>query len=268
MVMSKRVAGVRGAFYPKNCLEIGSMIKTWNRVLDEKLADKNILKEIPRAIIAPHAGYIYSGFTANFAHRLLANSKAKRVLVFGPSHHVYIDGMSASEQDIYETPCGDIEIDKEYLQTIKKQFPLNFVEKAHRVEHSTETQMPFIKHYLPKAKVIEFIYGKADYKKIAKLIHYLLKDRDNVIVISTDLSHFYTQESAKKLDNICLHAISQKEVSMLDKGCEACGMIGVKAMLEVSKVSNLAVEILDYRTSADVSKDESSVVGYVSAYIM
>lgn len=263
----KRGAGVRGQFYPQSCSEIEKMIQKWNSLLDKKLNDKKLLKEIPRAIIVPHAGYIYSGFTANFAYRLLANTKAKRVIVIGPSHRVYIDGLSGSIQDRYETPCGDLEIDTEYLEKIKRYFPIEFSEKAHSVEHSTETQIPFIKQYLPNAKVIEFIYGKADYRKIAKLINDLLKDRDNVVVISTDLSHFYTLENAKKLDNICLNGILKKDISMLDQGCEACGMIGVKAMLQVAKEANLSVDLLDYRTSADASGDASSVVGYVSAYL-
>lgn len=263
----KRVAGVRGQFYPKNCSEIEKMIQKWNRILDEKLSDKKLLKEVPRAIIVPHAGYIYSGFTANFAYRLLANSKAKRVIVIGPSHRVYIDGLSGSIQEHYETPCQDLEIDIEYLEKIKKHFPIGFSQKAHSTEHSTETQMPLIKHYLPHAKVIEFIYGKADYRKIAKLIKDLLKDRDNVVVISTDLSHFYTLDNAKKLDNICLNGMLKKDISILDKGCEACGMIGVKAMLQVADEVDLTVDLLDYRTSADASGDESSVVGYVSAYL-
>jgi len=263
----KRLAGVRGEFYPKSCSEIKKMINGWNKIVDEKLTEKSVLKEIPRAIISPHAGYIYSGFTANFAHRLLANSKAKRVIVIGPSHRVHINGMSGSEMKLYETPCGDLEIDGDYLKLIKKSFPIEFSKKAHSVEHSTETQMPFIKHYLPNAKIIEFIYGNADYRKIAKLISEILKDKNNVVVISTDLSHFYTQENAKKLDNICLNAILKKDVSMLEHGCEACGIIGVKAMLEVAKSLNMRVDLLDYRTSADASGDRSSVVGYVSAYL-
>jgi AmmeMemoRadiSam system protein B len=263
----KRTAGVRGQFYPKSCAEIENYIKEWNTILDKNIKDKTVLDSVPRAIISPHAGYVYSGFTANFAHRLLANTNAKRVIVIGPSHHVYIDGLSGSTQQSYETPCGDLEIDTDYLQNIKKSFPIEFSPKAHSVEHSTETQMPFIKHYLPNAKVIEFIYGKADYRKIAKLIIELLKDKNNVIVISTDLSHFYTLENAQKLDNICLNGILKKDVSMLDQGCEACGMIGVKAMITAANELNLSVDLLDYRTSADASGDESSVVGYVSAYL-
>lgn len=265
--MMKRQAGVRGQFYPKSCSEIESMIKEWNQILEQQLTEKEVLTKIPRAVIVPHAGYVYSGFTANFAHRLLSNSKAKRVIVIGPSHRVYINGLSGSAQESYETPCGDLRIDTGYLEKLKKHFPLTFAQKAHSVEHSTEVQMPFIKHYLPDAKIIEFIYGKTDYKKLSKLIYTLLKDKENVVVISTDLSHFYTLENAKKLDNICLNGILKKDITMLDRGCEACGMIGVKAMLYVANETNMSIELLDYRTSADASGDESSVVGYVSAYI-
>jgi len=263
----KRKAGVRGTFYPKNCDEIESMIREWNKIIDTHIKDRAILKEIPRAIISPHAGYIYSGFSANLAHRILANSKAKRVLIFGPSHHVFIDGISVSEFDSYESACGDVAIDLEYIEKIKRSFSLTFAPKAHNVEHSTETQVPFIKHYLPDAKIVEFIYGRVDFKSIAKLIYTLLQDRDNVVVISTDLSHFYTKQKAKELDHICLEAIDKMDLNMLDSGCEACGMIGIKAILEASKELKLDTKILDYRTSADVNKDDSRVVGYVSAIV-
>ncbi len=264
---SKRVAGVMGQFYPSSCSEIGTMIKKWNQYLDKNLSDKSILKEIPKAIISPHAGYIYSGFTANIAYRLLANSDAKRVIVIGPSHRVHIDGLSASMFDQYQTPCGNMEIDLEYIQNIKKQYNMGFNKEAHKTEHSTETQMPFIKHYLPSAKIVELIYGKIDYKEIAKLINTLLRDKENVVVISTDLSHFHNLKKAKELDHICLKAIvEKKDYRILEQGCEACGITGVKAMLKVADDKKLFSHLLDYRTSADASGDESRVVGYVSAY--
>ena len=263
----RRKAGVRGQFYPQSCKEIESMINGWNEIIDTHIKDPSILKSTPRAIISPHAGYVYSGFSANIAHRILANTKAKRVIIFGPSHHTFIDGLSGSEMEVYESPCGDLAIDLNYLQKIKKSFKLNFTPKAHFVEHSTETQMPFIKHYLPDAKIIEFIYGKMEPNKLAKMIYALMKDRDNLIVISTDLSHFYDLTQAKKRDNICLEAIDKLDTKMLDLGCEACGMIGVKAILEVAKMMKLDSKILDYRTSADASGDKNRVVGYVSAMI-
>jgi len=262
-----RDAAVRGTFYPQSCKEVESMISHFNADLSSRLRDKSILIKVPRAIIAPHAGYVYSGFTANLAHRLLKNTKAKRIIVIGPSHYVGMKGVSAIDADMYETPCGDLQIDREYLALMKKSFSLGYAPQAHRQEHSTETQMPFIQHYLPHVKVIELIYGQVNYHELAKLCYELLKDRDNAIVISTDLSHFYTQDEAKKRDDICLEAMATKDNELIDKGCEACGLIGVKAILEVAKKANLEVKLLDYETSASYSGDTSRVVGYVSAGI-
>ncbi len=263
-----RDAAVRGAFYPKDCKDVQMMITAFNAELPKRLKDESILKKVPRAIISPHAGYVYSGFTANLAHRLLKNTKAKRVIVIGPSHYVNIKGVSAIDAEAYETPCGELPIDREYLALIKKSFSLGYAPQAHQQEHSTETQMPFIKHYLPNAKVIELIYGQVHYLDLAKLCYELLKDRDNVIVISTDLSHFHTQKKAEELDNICLNAIAEKDNTLIDEGCEACGLTGVKAILEVAKKANFDVKLLDYTTSAEYSGDKSRVVGYVSAAII
>ena len=264
----KRAAGVRGQFYPQSCIEIDGMIEKWNHILDQHLKDKNILALTPRAIISPHAGYIYSGFSANIAHRVLANSKPKRVIVIGPSHHVYIDGVSGSFMDSYETPCGDIKIDLEYLQLLKKSFSIGFSPKAHHLEHSTETQMPFIKHYNPDAKVIELIYGKESYHHLSKIVTYLLKDTQNTLVISTDLSHFYNLKEANTLDQICLEGVAKRDISIFERGCEACGIIGVKAIIESCNILGLKTKLLDYRTSADASGDENRVVGYMSALIL
>ena len=260
-----RRAGNAGTFYPANCAEIEKMINHFNSVLDSAIRDKSILNQSTRAIISPHAGYIYSGFTANSAYRLLANSKAKRVVVIGPSHHVYFEGISVSLADRYETPCGDIAIDREYAYSLAKKYGFITAEQAHYKEHSTETQIPFIKHYLPDAKVVELIYGKINYQQLVPIIKDILSNPDNAVVISSDLSHFYTLEEAKQLDNICLAGVAKEDVNILDKGCEACGIIGIKAMIEAAKELGLKSELLDYRTSADASGDKSRVVGYMSA---
>jgi hypothetical protein len=128
--------------------------------------------------------------------------------------------------------------------------------------------MPFIRYYLPQVKVIEMIYGQLDYKELAAFCFELLKDRDNAIVISTDLSHFYTEQEANQHDNICLNAIANRDNTLIEKGCEACGMTGIKAILEAAKKANFEVKLLDYSTSAAYSGDTSRVVGYVSAAIL
>ena len=261
----QRRAGNAGTFYPANCAEIEKMINHFNSVLDSAIKDKSILNQSTRAIISPHAGYIYSGFTANSAYRLLANSNIKRVIVIGPSHHVYFEGISISLANSYESPCGNLEIDREYSQNLAKKYSLISVDEAHYKEHSTETQIPFIKHYLPDAKVVELIYGKINYQQLVPIIKDILSNPDNAVVISSDLSHFYTLQQAKELDSICLAGVAKEDINLLDKGCEACGIIGIKAMVEVAKELGLKSELLDYRTSADASGDKSRVVGYMSA---
>ncbi len=261
-----RVAGNRGGFYPDSCAEVEEMIAEFNEMLVDTLQEPTLLSKRPRAIIVPHAGYIYSGFTANIAHRMLGNREPKRVIVIGPSHHVYFRGISGSMLERYETPCGYLPIDRAYLETLSVQHPILFVPEAHQKEHSTETQMPFVKHYLPHAKVIELIYGAdTEYGIVASLIDEVLRDPANAVVISSDLSHFYTQKEAQKLDKVCLSGVVQKDIEILDHGCEACGIIGIKAMIEVARKQEFQVKLLDYRTSADVSDDRERVVGYMSA---
>ncbi|MEA3492082.1 MAG: AmmeMemoRadiSam system protein B [Campylobacterota bacterium] len=260
-----RAAAVSGTFYPDKCKKLEIYFQKFTDLIDKETKEKPIFKVTPRAIIAPHAGYIYSGFTANIAYTILSNNPVKRVIVIGPSHHHYFEGVSGSYFESYETPCGDIDIDTTYLIDLAKRFKIGFEPEAHRREHSTEVQMPLIRHYLPKAEVIELIYGQTSPDKIAKIITYLLKDRENAIVISTDLSHFHSQEKARTLDMICLDAISSLDSKKLDQGCEACGMIGVNAMIEAATAAGLKSQLIDYRTSADYSGDSSSVVGYTSA---
>ena len=260
----KRAAAVAGAFYPAQCSDIEEMIEQYNQILDKALKNTNVLEIKPRAIIAPHAGYIYSGFTANIAHRILKNSDPKRVIVIGPSHRVYIEGISGSFYDIFETPCGDLEIDKSYLEHLGSIFDIKFIESAHQ-EHSTEVQMPFIKHYNPNTKVVEMVYGDLDPFYLSKICEAILSDKDNAIVISTDLSHYYPKLEAEKLDTYCLKAVHDLDEKYLHSGCEACGKIGVEAIILAAKNLGLKSKVLDYRTSADASGDESAVVGYMSA---
>jgi len=262
--MSIRKDAVAGQFYPASKEEIEKMFNHYNEIIDESIKDKSVLDLQPRAIIVPHAGYVYSAFTANIAFRLLKNSHAKRVVVIGPSHRVYLNGTSVAEYDSYETPLGNLPIDRKLADELIEKFGLHFQADAHS-EHSTEVQMPFVKNYLPEASVVELVYGNEDPENLAKVINYLLKDEDTVMVISTDLSHYYDIDKANRLDTICLEAVAKLNPQELHQGCEACGIIGVEAMLIAAKENGLKPTLLDYRTSADASGDKSQVVGYMSA---
>jgi pyruvate formate lyase activating enzyme len=255
-----------GTFYSASCTEIEKQFAHFDTMLQNSdfKAPANIA---PLAIIVPHAGYIYSGFTANVAYSVVKNLNPKRVLLIGPSHRVAFDGGSVAMFDRYTTVCGDIVIDKNYGTLLLKQFPfLHFNLDAHN-EHSTETQSLFIQKAFPKSKIVEIVYGRVDYESITKVIEFALKDSDTFVVISTDLSHFYHQSKANQLDSICLEAIAKLDLTIWEKGCEACGRVGVKALIEVSKRKGLKSRLLDYRTSADVTKDDTRVVGYTSAVI-
>ncbi|HHD84305.1 MAG TPA: AmmeMemoRadiSam system protein B [Campylobacteraceae bacterium] len=262
--MTIRKDAVAGQFYPDSATEITQMIEHYNKILDENLKDKSVLNLSPRAIVVPHAGYVYSAFTANFAFRLLANTHAKRVVVIGPSHRVYLQGTSVSDYDSYETPYGDLPIDKTLVRDLEEKFGIIFAPEAHH-EHSTEVQMPFIKRYDPDASVVELVYGDEDPARLAEVLDYLLDDPDTVVVISTDLSHYYDIQKANSLDSVCMQAVADLNPAELHQGCEACGKIGVEAMLITAKKRGLKPVLLDYRTSADASGDESQVVGYMSA---
>ena len=259
--MKQREMSVAGSFYPKTKDAIDKFIEHFNQGFS--LKNGNVKIE-PRAVIVPHAGYIYSGFTANLAYYLSSKTNFKRVIVIGPSHRVYIEGASIALYDKYNTPLGSLDIDLEYSLKLKEEYSfLKFLETAHK-EHSTETQAPFIKNYFSNIKLVELIYGDLDFNNLSLLVDELLEDSENFVVISTDLSHFYTLEEAKKLDNICLNAIIKKDLELFDKGCEACGKIGVKALVKSAKNRDMEFEFLHYCTSYDRTKDDSSVVGYCS----
>lgn len=263
--MSTREMSVAGQFYPSNPDEIESMLEHYNQILDEHLkGNDDIFHLKPRAVIVPHAGYVYSGFTANIALRLLSNSDSKRVVVIGPSHRVYLKGTSISEFDTYQTPLGTLNIDQVLVSDLKERFDIGFVPEVHH-EHSTEVQIPFVKTYTPEVSVVELVYGDESPEKLAEVIEYLLDDPETAVVISTDLSHYYDIKKANALDSICLDAITELNPAELHQGCEACGKIGVEAMLFSAKKNGLNSILLDYRTSADASGDKSQVVGYMSA---
>ncbi|MEW6552562.1 MAG: AmmeMemoRadiSam system protein B [Campylobacterota bacterium] len=265
MAMNRNMC-FNGSFYPNDKNEVLRYINHFNSVLDNAKVNFDF-GFVPKAIISPHAGYVYSGFSANVAYRALSSLHPKRVIVIGPSHRVYLESVSIALYDKYPTPLGELEVDMEYSLQLKEQFKLlTFVPEAHK-EHSTETQMPFIKHYFPNTKVIEMVYGKIKSDELSIIIDEIAKDKDNLIVISTDLSHFYTQQEANKLDNICLNAIANKNINMLDSGCEACGKIGIKAILKSAIKHNWNTKVLDYRTSFDASGDDTRVVGYTSCII-
>ena len=267
--MSSRETSVAGTFYPAECSDIEGYIARFNAVLEDNNYNSSEVEVTPRAIIVPHAGYIYSGFTANVAFKTAAEKRGsvKRVVVIGPSHRVFVNGASIALYSDYASPCGEMKIDLAFSNEINNRFDfLHFSPDAHH-EHSTEVQVPFIQHYFPRAELVEIVYGDLDPKQLSELIDVVLDDSETLVVISTDLSHFHTEQVAKGLDSLCIQGMADLLIAELESGCEACGMIGVKAVVHSANKASLQSQVLDYRTSADVTGDKQSVVGNVSCLI-
>jgi AmmeMemoRadiSam system protein B len=247
-----------GSFYSDSCNELSSYFsENINNIAN---------KDNIRALIVPHAGYFYSGNVAKDVYKITNGENYKRIVVIGPSHHIYFKNVSLTLEDEYQTPCGNLEIDVNYSYELIKKFSfLSYIKQAYK-EHSTEVQMPFIKHYFNDVKVIEIVYGDIEYRSFLQLIELILKDKDNLVVISTDLSHFHNLDDANKLDTYCIKAFEELDIAQIDN-CEACGKLGLKAIIEISKKQNLKSELINYKTSADVNNDKSRVVGYMSGIL-
>lgn len=255
-----RQTSVVGAFYPNLPDEIVKTFEYFNEVLDghfgHKLYEKN-----PKALLVPHAGYVYSGFSANMAYRNVLKEPSS-IVVIGPSHRLSFEGMSMCSFEAYETPLGEIKADNNLKVRLQEKFDFVNIPLAHQ-EHSTEVQFPFLKYYFPKAKLLEIVYSS--FVRLEELISYLI-DENILVIISSDLSHFYPQQKAEKLDRYCIQAVENIEPKVLEK-CEACGKEGIRALINITFSKSLKTQSLDYRTSAEVSEDKNSVVGYYSAMV-
>ena len=260
-----RKSSVAGSFYPGDCNEINNFIDYFNEILDKNIEEKDrkLFNLKPKALIVPHAGWVYSGFTANFVYRMTKHFEKKRVILIGPSHKIAFEGASICLETEYESPCKNIEIDLQYSELLKEKFNLFYLPSAHS-EHSTEVQVPFIAHYIKDIKLVEIVYSNYSPTKLSEVIDFLLNDEENLIVISSDLSHYYNKTTAMALDYNCMQAVHDLDEKYLEK-CEACGKIGINAIIKSAIKTNLTPLIVDYRTSADASGDESQVVGYMSA---
>ncbi len=259
----KRVSYNAGIFYPNNIKDLKLSIDRYNTQLEQREDINSILNIIPKAVISPQSKYIYCGYNINLAHRVLANSSVKRVVVIGHNHNVEFSGISGSFFQKYQTPIRKIDIDIEYLKIIETKFNLEFIQEAHFLEHSTEVQMPMIAHYQPNVKVIELIYGENCEQKLSEIITWLLQDSLTSVVICSDLSYLFTPEQTNYLDTICLSAIANADNNIFNKGCESCGLTGLKALNSAIKRLNMKNLILDYRTSI-INENPKKVSGYTS----
>lgn len=256
-----RQPAVAGMFYPGDKPTLENDIQQY---LDEANYGRDI---IPKAIVVPHAGYVYSGPIAASAYKQIIPIKDKinRVVLLGPSHRVAFNGLAVPESDIFNTPLGDIQIDKEGIQLLADLPQVMASDRAHSEEHSLEVQLPFLQEILDDFTLIPLVVGDAEQDDVAEVIEKLWGDEHTLIVISTDLSHYHEYTEAKRIDRLTSDAIINIKPDLISYD-DACGRNGLKGMLTVAKDKNLSVDILDLRNSGDTAGDKSRVVGY-GAYV-
>ncbi len=261
---------VSGQFYPSNKDSLSSQIDSFFNNVKKNPSLKN---EDIFAIMVPHAGYVYSGQVAAYAFKSLTGREFDSVFVIAPSHFYGFKGVSVYNEGYFRTPLGDIEIDSELTQKlIASCDKISFIPQAFDKEHSLEVELPFLQKSLKSFKLVPLVVGQIDYSdavSIAKLISDVTKDRKILIVVSTDLSHYYEHQEAVNMDSKVISYIKELDAlglwqSNLKKECEMCGLNPALILLNYVKELGLKPVVLNYANSGDVTGDKSAVVGYAS----
>lgn len=255
-----RAAAVAGQFYPGKADELQSSV-------DDMLAAAKTSESCPKAIIAPHAGYIYSGPIAATLYARVSNAadKISRVVLLGPSHKVGFKGIAACSSDFYRTPLGDVAIDKESIQQVVALPNTAILDEAHTQEHSLEVQLPFLQRALADFSLVPLVVGQAEAADVARVLETLWGGAETLIVISSDLSHHEPYDSARSKDRATCKQIESLQTDI--SGDQACGCQPINGLLYLAKQKGLTVATIDYRNSGDTAGSKNSVVGY-GAYVI
>lgn len=251
-----RQAAVAGTFYPAAPHKLESMIRNFLVNAKENLP-------APKAIIAPHAGYVYSGSIAANAYACLANvcHKIKRVVLVGASHHVYFKAIAASRADYFSTPLGQVKVDQDAISKISAFTDIKILDEAHFAEHSLEVQLPFLQILLKNFSIIPLLAGVIAPQQIAKSIEALWGGLETLVIISSDLSHYFDYKTAQNLDQKTAQAIIDLNPQNIQDE-QACGLLPIKGLLEVAIKKHLQAKVIDLRNSGDTSGLKDKVVGY------
>jgi len=258
--MNDRQPAVAGLFYPDNPVQLESTVLAY-------LQSEEKCKYHPKALIVPHAGYIYSGPIAGSAYACLAplRETIKRVVMLGPSHRVPLTGLGITSDDRFITPLGAINIDQKAIEKITHLPQVQIRNDAHLLEHSLEVQLPFLQLTLKQFEVVPIVVGDTSAKDVAEVLELLWGGDETLIVISSDLSHYHDYKTAQILDSKTTEAIESLAFENIQYE-NACGRNPVNGLLEVARRKNLHVSTLDLRNSGDTAGSKDQVVGY-GAYL-
>lgn len=257
-----RQPAVAGLFYPGNARELTNEVTQYLR---DARRDSDYAEESPKALIVPHAGYMYSGNIAARAYVTLDNiaDRIERVVLIGPAHRVRLKGLAITDVQYFRTPLGDIPIDIPATRQLLTLPQVQVMDAAHWQEHSLEVQLPFLQVSLGEFSVVPVVIGDATPSEVDQVIELLWGGPETLVIISSDLSHYLDYETARYIDRSTSEAVEHFRFDLIDFN-QACGCIGMQALLRVAKRKGMAVHTLGLCNSGDVAGGRDNVVGYGS----
>ncbi len=252
-----RQPAVSGQFYPNDPATLQTLVQQY--LQQASTTDCTI----PRALIAPHAGYIYSGAVAGAAYACLDQAKARihRIVLLGPAHFVHLTGLALPSVDYFATPLGDIRIDDAMRQEALQLPGVILSDAAHEKEHSLEVQLPFLQILFNEFSILPIAVGHCAPEAIATLLAGFVDDPHTLIVISSDLSHYHAYEEAKQLDLATSEAILNMRLEKV-QSAGACGAVPIRGLLACAKVRHWHSRLIALCNSGDTAGPKDRVVGY------
>ncbi|MDQ4097446.1 MAG: AmmeMemoRadiSam system protein B [Actinomycetota bacterium] len=255
-----RHAAVAGSFYPSDPEKLRAVVED---ALRAAAGSADSAAPAPKAIVAPHAGYVYSGPVAASAYARLAplRGRIKRAVVLGPAHRTPLTAVGASSADAFETPLGLLPVDTALRDELLGAGLVVVADEDHAQEHSVEVQLPFLQVTLGDVRVLPLVVGDVPASAVAAVIQAAWDRPATVVLVSTDLSHHHDHRTAQQLDRRTAQAVVGKQPEAIHPD-DACGVFPLRGLLLAARNRPLDVGLLDLRTSADTGGRDDRVVGY------
>ncbi|TAJ93545.1 MAG: AmmeMemoRadiSam system protein B [Gammaproteobacteria bacterium] len=251
-----RFPAVAGMFYPEEPRELARVVAGFTAAAAKFAAQ-------PRILVVPHAGYIYSGAVAGRAYACLKKHSGtiRKVVLFGPAHRVYLNGLALPDADLLATPLGEIPVDKSMAKQVLQLPQVSINAEAHAQEHSLEVQLPFLQTVLEDFSILPLVVGMASIRDITEIFERLRHEKHLLIVISSDLSHYHGYKEAQRMDTATSAAIRSFNLDAIGPD-QACGFVGLRGGLQFAHSNGMWVVELDLRNSGDTAGPQDRVVGY------
>jgi len=252
-----RAPAVAGLFYPEDAVELRTCV-------DTLLAGKRTRDQRPKALIVPHAGYVYSGDIAASAYGSLGKimTCVQRFVLLGPSHRHGFRGLAVPSTDAFSTPLGEMRVDTAAVRALLKLPMVVGSDVAHSDEHSLEVQIPFLQRINPAALLVPIVAGEATAAEVETVIDAVWGGPETLVIVSSDLSHYHSYGTAREMDALTARAILDCRDDL--SGDQACGCVGVNGLDRVARRRGMRTELLDLRNSGDTAGDRRRVVGYAA----